>query len=327
MSDTSNENGRWHPRRLSAVHVLGVGLLVNLSLVAYLLYRVETQSIAAEQATSRTQLAAAAEPSGTVQPVAAAALAGASSPTALAPLAASAAAISATPDIDAMMQQLQEMQLGLQAMSGNLSQLQAAAPVAVATVYAPTATATAPDLAGMLAEIEQLYQQMLPLDQQMQAAMRSSRPESELAAMRTQMESIHFRLSDLMTRVEAARAAVTGPSTAPAGSYSVTTPPAGADVAALTQSGADQVTYQQLEQMLAELQSTLQQMQSSGTSSPMSGEAMPTAQLGAGQDPMSGDGSMESLVPMVGDMVTMMGRIVGEMRGMHGPPAMVGEGR
>ena len=99
--------------------------------------------------------------------------------------------------LDAMMAQLQVMQGNLQAAAQELDQRYGAVQ--------PTVQAT--DLASLLAEMQRLNQNMQPLMEQIDTAVQSGRPASEIEAMRTQMSAIHHRLTELMTAIEAARAA------------------------------------------------------------------------------------------------------------------------
>lgn len=100
--------------------------------------------------------------------------------------------------LGAMMEQLQAMQGNLQAAAQEIDQQYGAAQ--------PTAQAT--DLASLLAEMQRLNQNMQPLMAQIDTAVQTGRPASEVEAMRAQMSAIHHRLTELMTAIEAAR--VTG---------------------------------------------------------------------------------------------------------------------
>lgn len=104
---------------------------------------------------------------------------------------------SADQRLDAMMAQLQAMQGNLQAAAQELDQRYGAAQ--------PTVQAT--DLASLLAEMQRLNQNMQPLMEQIETAVQSGRPAGEIEAMRAQMSAIHHRLTELMTAIEAARAA------------------------------------------------------------------------------------------------------------------------
>ncbi|MFN8467880.1 MAG: hypothetical protein U0X20_20135 [Caldilineaceae bacterium] len=101
--------------------------------------------------------------------------------------------------LDAMMTQLQVMQGNLQLAAQELDSRYGSAQ--------PTVQAT--DLASLLAEMQRLNQNMQPLMAQIDTAVQSGRPSSEIEGMRTQMSSIHHRLTELMTAIEAARAAGT----------------------------------------------------------------------------------------------------------------------
>ena len=117
------------------------------------------------------------------------------------------------------------------------------------------------DLPALLAEVEQLYQVMQPLMAQVETAnaTRSSRSTSELIALRTQVNTIHQRLTYLLARVEAVKArsnAGTGTGitqwAAPAGSPANPASP-------------DPAMVDQLYRNMTELQSLLQQLESWGT--------------------------------------------------------------
>jgi chaperonin cofactor prefoldin len=97
--------------------------------------------------------------------------------------------------LDAMIGQLQSMQRNLQGVAQELDQ----------RYPASRPTAAAMDVPAMLAEIERLNQIMQPLMKQLEAAIQSERSESEIAAMRVQMDEIHRRLEELLSAVQAAR--------------------------------------------------------------------------------------------------------------------------
>lgn len=97
--------------------------------------------------------------------------------------------------LDAMIGQLQSMQRNLQEVAQQLDQ----------RYPASRATAAAMNVPAMLAEIERLNQIMQPLMKQIEAAVQSGRSESEVAAMRVQMDEIHRRLEELLSAVQAAR--------------------------------------------------------------------------------------------------------------------------
>jgi hypothetical protein len=155
----------------------------------------------------------------------------------------SASTVSAPPDRDTLIQQLQTMQNGLRDLSGQIEQ----------RYGQPAPTAAGLDRQALLAEIERLNQVMQPLMEQIQIALQSERPASELAAMRVQMDEIHRRLAVLLEQVQAAGYNGTDAGMDAQPVPKATVVPAAADPNA--------VVYVQLERTLSQLQLALQQMQ------------------------------------------------------------------
>lgn len=236
MFDTPNNTGRWQMPRPSITRLLFIALAFSLIFSGYLLSRLN----------GRTQVASQAAP---VSPTA--------SSSSGQPVPGSTAV---APDIDVLMAQLQDMQNNLQATSILLAQKGQDAGLVIVGSSAPT-WMDDEDLSTLLTEIEQLYQVMQPLMVQveMATATRSSRSNSELIALRTQVNTIHQRQAYLLARVEAIKGranAGTGATTtqwaAPAGSTTTMTSP-------------DPAMVDQLYRNMTELQSLLQQLESRGT--------------------------------------------------------------
>lgn len=238
--------------------VLGLITVLSVGLSGYLLSRADVRQLV---------LASVARPSAasaeaTAAPALAVARESVTETSVTAPQATQGATVAqaqpgeATAQIDAMLAQLTEMQSALQKTADHL----AVAPVG--TPQGPTPLRSFAEVpvdrsgeAALLAEIEQLYQSMRPLMVQLEVASATNRSPSELEAMRSQMASIHARLTGLLAQLEQARAPVAAPVGAPTGlpelqSDGVTTGAIGDEAADL-----------QLEQMLSTLEGAVQQLQ------------------------------------------------------------------
>lgn len=169
-----------------------------------------------------------------------------------------------SPDLDAMVGQLQNTQSQLQAALIQLEQKNQAAGLSPSVPLATTAPVfgAKEDIPALLAEIEQFYQVMQPLMVQLETATRLGRPASELEAMRTQMKAIHERLDYLLARVEAAKvqANLSSGNEHEVNYAQWTTSEVWTDS---PNQAADQLF--QLTQKMTQLQSMLQQMQNQGT--------------------------------------------------------------
>jgi hypothetical protein len=101
--------------------------------------------------------------------------------------------------------------------------------------------------------------------ERLQNAPESSRSPAETAAIRTQMEDIHRRLTDLMQRVQAAKAALVASSSGGQSASSLAGLQAGLGAdngGPSTKADPDQARLDQLKESMSQLQSLLQQMQS-----------------------------------------------------------------
>ena len=156
-----------------------------------------------------------------------------------------------SPDINTLIAQMQNMQNMLQATTSQLEQKSQAASVSPSGIATKTPLA-GEDIQALWAEIERLNQVMQPLMIQLEitTSNRSSRSASELAALRTQVNTIHQRLSFLLARVETAKNQASVPSSSTTSSVKA--------------SQLDQATYARVYQTMTELQSLLNQMQSQG---------------------------------------------------------------
>lgn len=97
--------------------------------------------------------------------------------------------------LDAMIGQLQSMQRNLQGVAQELDQR-----------YPASRTyCSGNGRAGNAGRNRTTNQIMQPLMKQLEAAIQSERSESEIAAMRVQMDEIHRRLEELLSAVQAAR--------------------------------------------------------------------------------------------------------------------------
>jgi len=247
MFDTPNEPSRRQIPKPSMTQLQAVALVLSLALLGSLLSRPDVQRVLFTSVEAKGQ--DLSTPALNNQP----AVVNTQIP---------AVAVPGGPaDLDSLMAQLQTMQTLLQATSNQLDQKNQASG------FFPSATPTLrpalveDDIPALWAEIEQLNQIMQPLMIQLEAAnaSRSSRSASELAAMRTQVNTIHQRLAYLLARVEAAKARANG---SVSGAY---TPQGGVSSGLPTNSNnPDLAAYQQLYQTMVDLQSLLQQMQNQG---------------------------------------------------------------
>jgi hypothetical protein len=232
MSDSPNENVHWRIPKPTLAHFLGVALALSLAFSGYLIARPDVGS------------AATSNPSDLKPGTAAPQTPAAESSTPLAPS-----------DINTLIVQMQDMQKALQAMTNQLDQKSQAmglnAPNSPMKTPLPTENVPA-----LWAEIEHLNQVMQPLMVQLEivTANRSSRSASELAALRTQVNTIHQRLAYLLARVEAAKSQ--NNLSKDSNSFSTAA------------NRADQVTYEQLYQTMLELQNQLNLLQQNQSTYP-----------------------------------------------------------
>ncbi len=192
MFDTPKEPGRWQMPKLSMAQILVSALILSLGLMGYLFGRPSVNDVLVASREANQQIVST--PALNQQPGAVNAQNATNSVPA------------DSTSLDALTVQLQEMQMLLQNTSNQLEQK------SMTSGYLPSVTPTArlalveENVPALWAEIDQLNQRMQPLMIQLETANanRSSRSISELAALRTQVNTIHQRLSYLLSRVEAA---------------------------------------------------------------------------------------------------------------------------
>jgi hypothetical protein len=165
-----------------------------------------------------------------------------------------------TDDMNVILSQLQVMQNTLQAASVQLALKDQANPFPTSS-STPRTMLPGEDIPVILAEIERLNQIMQPLMVQLEAATSnsSSRSLSELAALRTQVNTIHQRLAYLLSRVAAASPDAVTPHNPTAGSWDAQQAFSHGNAAGAY--NPDRAEYEKLYQTMIELQSTLRQMQ------------------------------------------------------------------
>jgi hypothetical protein len=228
--------------------VLAIALVLSLALLGSLLSRPDVQRVIFPSAEAKGQVVST--PASNNQPV-----------VVNTQISAVGVPVNAT-NLDALLVQLQTMQTLLQATSNQLEQKSQASGLLLLATPTVRPALVEDDLPALWAEIEQLNQIMQPLMIQLETANanRSSRSANELAAMRTQVNTIHQRLADLLARVEAAKARANG---TVSGAYPAQN---GMSTGLPTNStNPNLAAYQQLYQTMTELQRLLQQMQNQAT--------------------------------------------------------------
>jgi hypothetical protein len=185
MIDPTNHTKRWEMPRVSIWPVLSI--ILSLSLI-FFAYHLILQNVTA-QSFSPAAPSTGYEPPASVEPAAA------------------TAATAASADVETLMAQLTANQSQLQHLA---SQLEQKGQVTGDTASASSGQSRAvyEDIPALWAEIEQLYQIMQLLMAQVDAASTSpsTRSASEMIALRTQVNTIHQRLTHLLARVETAQA-------------------------------------------------------------------------------------------------------------------------
>ena len=240
--------GRWRIPKPSITHILTIALVLSLAVSGYLFSRPDVRALVFLPVTEKNLVLTTTPPVISLGSSAAVELGLASTQT------------SASTEINDMAALLQDMQSKVLVTTIQLEQKK---PVVNFGSSAQIPLA-GDELPALLAEIDQLYQIMQPLMVQLEVANKSasSRPASEWAALRTQLNTIHQRLIFLITRVEAVKSRTNMPSSFGTGAGATQlAAPAGSTA---NMSASERTMYEQLYQTMVKFQSILQQMSSNG---------------------------------------------------------------
>jgi hypothetical protein len=226
--------------RPSINQILGIALMLNLALSGYLISRPDMRSVASSPTVEKVYTPSL-DSSNLISSIA----------ITQTPVAGEITPLTSS-DINTLVAQMQDSQKLLQATTNQLDQKSQSLGL-YPSGNAMKTPIPGEDIPELWTEIEQLNQVMQPLMVQLETATanRSSRSASELAALRTQVNTIHQRLAFLLARVEAAKSQTNFLNNS--GTF-----PASANQ-------PEQVTYEQLYQTMLEVQNQLNQMQSQVT--------------------------------------------------------------